>query len=164
MDAIVNGKVLSYDGTFFNCVIGREGITQNKKEGDWKTPAGIFNIEKIYYRKDRIPELATDFEMIPITKEMGWCDDVSSPFYNQPITIPSTFKHEDMWRDDELYDIVAVLNYNTNPIFPGKGSAIFIHVSRPNMEYTEGCIALAKEDLLLFLTKISRNTAINIQP
>lgn len=159
---IKSDKVLFIDGTFFNCVIGKNGITDNKTEGDLATPAGVFNIEKVFYREDRVSHFKCDFELIPIQKDMGWCDDSTSVFYNQLIRLPFEGSFENMWREDELYDIVAVISYNTNPVVSGRGSAIFLHVAKMSMEYTKGCIALAKEDLVKLLVSIRRETDIKI--
>ena len=161
---IKNGKVsLDTRGTFFNCVFGKNGFTRDKIEGDEKTPTGEFYIEKIFYRKDRSALFETDFELISIEKNFGWCDDVGSSFYNQFVVLPFGASFENLWREDELYDIVVVLSYNTKPIEKGKGSAIFIHVARPNMDYTKGCIALQKDDLIKLLGYMRKDTAIIIE-
>ena len=93
---------------------------------------------------------------------MGWCDDPVSRFYNQQIKLPSKFSHEKLYRNDDLYDLIAVMNYNTNPIIKNKGSAIFMHISKKSYKKTEGCIALKKKDLINILTKIKKNTKIKI--
>ncbi|MEI6316708.1 MAG: L,D-transpeptidase family protein [bacterium] len=164
MDIMVkNGKVsLGDSGTFFNCVFGKNGFTYNKIEGDEKTPIGNFSIEKIFFRKDRVGSFKTDFELIPIEKNYGWCDDVNSNLYNHFVLLPFAESHEDLWREDELYDIIVVLSYNTNPVIKGKGSAIFIHVAKPNMKHTKGCIALEKRDLITILGLITRSTKVEI--
>ena len=163
MNAIVNNKVLSYDGTFFNCVIGKNGVSDDKTEGDWKTPAGIFNIQKVFFRKDRMGDIECGLETIPITKDMVWCDDVESPFYNTLVSLPFNGSHEKLWREDELYDVILVLDYNTNPVVKGKGSAIFIHVAKESMEFTKGCVALKKADLLSLLKSIKKDTKVDIK-
>ena len=164
MNAIlVKAKVLSYDGAFFNCVIGKNGISSDKVEGDWKTPVGIFNIQKVFFRKDRLPDLDSDFEMIPLEKKMAWCDDAKSSFYNRLVALPFNGSHEVLWREDELYDIIVVLDYNTHPVVFNKGSAIFIHVTRPDMEYTKGCIALPRKNLISLLTMIKKGDMVDIQ-
>jgi L,D-peptidoglycan transpeptidase YkuD (ErfK/YbiS/YcfS/YnhG family) len=93
---------------------------------------------------------------------MGWCDDPVSRFYNRQIKLPSKFSHEKLYRNDDLYDLMAVINYNTNPIIKNKGSAIFMHVSGNSYKKTQGCIALKKKDLINILTKIKKNTKVKI--
>ena len=94
---------------------------------------------------------------------MGWCDDSKSKFYNKQILLPSKFKHEKLYRNDFIYDIIVVIDYNTKPVIKNKGSAIFIHVARNNLVPTKGCVALKKEDLLLLLSIIKANTKICIR-
>jgi L,D-peptidoglycan transpeptidase YkuD (ErfK/YbiS/YcfS/YnhG family) len=93
---------------------------------------------------------------------MGWCDDPASQFYNQQIKLPSKFRHEKLYRNDNLYDLIAVINYNTNPIIKNKGSAIFMHVSNNYYKKTKGCIALKKKHLIKILQEIKKNTKIKI--
>ena len=93
---------------------------------------------------------------------MGWCDDPKSNFYNQQIKLPSKFGHEKLYRNDRIYDLLVVLNYNTKPIRKNKGSAIFIHIAQKNYKPTAGCIALKKIDLIKLLQMINKNTKINI--
>jgi L,D-peptidoglycan transpeptidase YkuD (ErfK/YbiS/YcfS/YnhG family) len=93
---------------------------------------------------------------------MGWCDDVSSKRYNKQIKINKSISHEKLYRKDNIYDVIVVLNYNLNPIINGKGSAIFLHVAKKNYNKTQGCIALKKNELLYLLSKIKKNTQIKI--
>jgi len=93
---------------------------------------------------------------------MGWCDDVSSNYYNKQIKINKKISHEKLHRKDSVYDIIVVLNYNLNPIIKGKGSAIFLHVAKKNYNKTHGCIALKKNELLSLISKIKKNTQIRI--
>ncbi|MFN4181480.1 MAG: L,D-transpeptidase [Candidatus Paceibacteria bacterium] len=154
--------VVAYDGAFFNCVIGREGMTDDKKEGDWCTPRGVFNIKQIFYRADRLEDFECSLPKQPLKKEDGWDDDPQSPFYNTQVLLPHAYSAEELWREDELYDLILVLDYNQNPAIPGKGSAIFIHVSKEGMEYTKGCVALKKADLLALLSQIGPSTQVEI--
>ena len=122
---------------------------------------GKYKLLNLYYRQDRIKNIETKLDKIFIKKNLGWCDDVGSKFYNKPITTNKKIKHEKMFRYDTKYDLVIILNYNfKKPIF-GKGSAIFIHITN-NYKPTAGCIALSKKDLLILLKIISKNTFLKI--
>jgi len=154
----MNIEVYRDNKLFFNkkeykCSLGRNGITKDKKEGDGSTPAGCFYIRKILYRKDKVKKPITSLPTEEIKKNDGWCDDVSNDNYNKQIKLPSALSHENLWRNDDLYDIVAVVGYNDNPPIKKLGSAIFIHIAGPNYSPTAGCVGLSKEDLL----KILRN-------
>jgi len=153
---------LKYKNLKYRCALGKAGVNKKIKEGDGITPRGIFKITKIYYRVDKIKSVKTKLKKIKITKNMGWCDDPNSRFYNQQVKLPSKFSHEKLYRNDDLYDLVAVLNYNTNPIIKNKGSAIFLHIAKNSYKKTEGCIALKKEHLINILMKIKKNTKIKI--
>ena len=154
---------LKYKNFRFRCAIGKAGIGEKIKEGDNVTPKGIFKITKIYYRADRIKYIKTNIRRIKIKKDMGWCDDPKSKFYNMQIKIPNKYSYEKLYRNDNLYDLIAVLNYNTRPILKNKGSAIFIHISNNSYKKTAGCIALKKKNLIYILSKIKKNTKIKIK-
>jgi L,D-peptidoglycan transpeptidase YkuD (ErfK/YbiS/YcfS/YnhG family) len=153
---------LKYKNFKFRCSLGKAGIKKKKKEGDQVTPKGIFEVIKIYYRKDKIKKIISSIKKIQIKKNMGWCDDPKSDLYNQQIKLPSKFSYEKLYRKDGLYDIILVLNYNTSPIVKKKGSAIFIHIAKRKFKPTEGCIGLKKNDLIKLLKKIKKNTKIKI--
>ena len=153
---------LKYKNLRFRCALGEAGIKKKKKEGDNVTPKGIFNIIKMYYRPDKIKNITTDVKKIKIKKNMGWCDDSRSDSYNQQIKLPNKFGHEKLFRNDNLYDLILVLNYNINPTIKYKGSAIFIHIAKNSYKKTRGCIALKKEHLIELISKIKTNTKIKI--
>ena len=153
---------LKYKDLKFKCALGKSGIGNKKIEGDNITPKGVFNIIKIYYRKDRVKKLSSKFKLIEIKKNMGWCDDPKSTKYNQPIRLPTKYSHEILYRKDNIYDLILVLNYNIKPTIKNKGSAIFIHVAKKNYKKTAGCIALKKSDLLLLVKEINKNTKVII--
>jgi len=153
---------LQYKNLKFRCALGKAGIKKKGKEGDNVTPNGIFKITSMYYRSDRIKNIITIVKKIKITKKIGWCDDPNSLFYNQQISLPTKFSHEKLYRNDNLYDLVLVLDYNTNPIIKNKGSAIFIHIAKKNYKKTKGCIALKKKHLIELISKIKKNTKIKI--
>ena len=146
----------------FRCALGKAGIGRKIKEGDNITPKGTYKIIKIYYRKDRIKELVSQIKLIKIKKNMGWCDDPKSKKYNQLIYLPTKYSHEKLYRRDNIYDLIVVLNYNIKPIIKNKGSAIFIHIARKNYKKTSGCIALEKNNLIKLVLKIQKNTKIKI--
>ena len=153
---------LKYKKFKFRCALGKGGIKQKEREGDFITPKGKFKLIKIYYRSDRVKKINSKLKTIKIKKNMGWCDDVSSNYYNKQIKINKKIGHEKLHREDNVYDIIVVLNYNLNPIIKGKGSAIFLHVAKKNYNKTQGCIALKKNELLSLISKIKKNTQIRI--
>ena len=153
---------LKYKDLKFQCVFGKSGIGKKVREGDSITPRGVFKLVKVFYRADKIKNLRIPIKKIKIKKNMGWCDDPKSTFYNQLIKLPSNFGYEKLYRSDRLYDLIVVLNYNLNPIIKNKGSAIFIHVSKKSFKKTEGCIAVNKKDLIKLLSIIKKNTKIKI--
>jgi L,D-peptidoglycan transpeptidase YkuD (ErfK/YbiS/YcfS/YnhG family) len=153
---------LKYKNLEFKCSLGKAGIKKKKIEGDNITPKGNYKIVDIYYRKDRIKKISSEFKLIKIRKNMGWCDDPRSKKYNQLIKLPSKNTHEKLYRKDSIYDLIIVLDFNTNPIITNKGSAIFIHVAKPKFKKTAGCIGLKKSHLIQLIKIINRKTKINI--
>jgi L,D-peptidoglycan transpeptidase YkuD (ErfK/YbiS/YcfS/YnhG family) len=153
---------LKYKNFKFRCALGKNGIGKKIKEGDNITPMGTFKITKIYYRPDKIKKLITFFKKIKIKRNIGWCDDPRSKFYNKQMKIPSKFSHERLYRTDNIYDIIAVLNYNINPTIKNKGSAIFIHIAKNNYKLTAGCVAIKKNNLIKLLKIIKKNTRVKI--
>jgi len=147
----------------FRCSLGRHGVTNEKREGDRATPAGIFPLRRLLYRQDRLPAPACNLATAPIQPDDGWCDEPSHPAYNQLVTLPLEVSTERMWRKDQLYDLVLILGHNDDPIVPGLGSAIFLHVASDGYDPTEGCIALAKQDLLIVLEEVTPNSCIQIK-
>ena len=162
MIIVKKSKYLKYKNLKFRCSLGRGGIRKKKKEGDNITPRGIFKITSIYYRPDRIKTISTQLKKIKITKNIGWCDDPKSNFYNREIKLPNKFSHEKFYRKDNLYDIIAILNYNTKPIIKNKGSAIFIHIANNNYKPTAGCVGIKKNNFIKLLSIIEKNNKIKI--
>ena len=153
---------LKYKDLKFKCALGKSGIGNKKIEGDNITPKGNFKIIKIYYRKDRLKKLSSKFTLTQITKNMGWCDDPKSKKYNQLIKLPTKYSYENLYRRDNIYDLILVLNYNMKPKIKNKGSAIFIHVAKKNYKKTAGCIALRKFDLICLIKEVKQNTRVII--
>ena len=162
MIIVKNSGYLKYKNLKFRCALGKAGIKKKEKEGDSITPKGTFKIIRMYYRPDRIKNITAKIKKIKIKQNMGWCDDSKSHFYNQQIKLPNKFSHEKLFRNDNLYDLILVLNYNINPTIKNKGSAIFIHVANNSYKKTEGCIALKKGHLIELISKIKTNTKIKI--
>lgn len=141
-----DGALQSGDLTM-TCALGRGGTARDKKEGDGATPLGCFPLRRVLFRPDRLAAPATNLLVAPLSKGDAWCDDPEHPEYNQPVKLPFDGRHENLWRDDNLYDLIVILGHNDDPPVPYKGSAIFMHVARPGFAPTEGCIALCREDL-----------------
>ncbi len=159
---IKNKQTLIIDKFKFKCCIGKNGTTNNKKEGDKKTPKGIFKIENLYFRKDRLEKPSTSLKCIEIKKNMGWCNDIRFPKkYNQLFKIKNKIKHEKLKRKDYKYDLLIPIKYNFKNTVIGKGSCIFIHLTK-NYKPTAGCVAIAKKDFLIILKIIKKNSKIKI--
>ena len=163
MHILINKKYITFGKFKAKCSIGKGGINNKRKEGDLVTPKGRYKIKFILYRKDRVKKVQSKIKRIVIKKNMGWCDDPRSKKYNQLINLPSIFKHEKLFRQDNTYDIILVLNFNMNPVLKNKGSAIFIHIARKNFKKTEGCIAIKKVYLLKIIKEIKSSTKIMIE-
>ena len=156
-----NKYTLKIDDFKFKCCIGKNGLKKNKIEGDKCTPKGTFKLGTLYYRKDRVKKPITKLIVKKIEKNMGWCNDSNSKFYNQKIKINKKIKHEKLFRKDYKYDYLIPINYNIKNTKLGKGSAIFIHLTK-NYFPTAGCIALNKKDFLILLKLIDKKTKIKI--
>ena len=159
---VKNKHTLLIDEFKFKCCIGKKNTTINKKEGDQKTPKGTFEIENLYFRKDRVKKPQTSLKCIEIKKTMGWCDDICDPKkYNKLIKIDNKLKHEQLKRKDYKYNLLIPVKYNFKKPVVGKGSCIFIHLTK-NYNPTAGCIALKEKDFLILLKLIKKKTKIKI--
>ncbi len=154
--------VAVWGGRSFRCALGAAGIRADKREGDGATPSGSFALRRVLYRPDRLARPETRLPVMPIAPEDGWCDDPADPFYNRPVKLPYAGRHERLWRDDHLYDLVVVLGHNDDPVVPGRGSAVFLHLARPDYGPTEGCVALARDDLLTVLAEAGPGDRISV--
>jgi L,D-peptidoglycan transpeptidase YkuD (ErfK/YbiS/YcfS/YnhG family) len=150
IDVTKDGRV-SWPGGEARCALGRGGVRPDKREGDGGTPVGRFPLRRVLFRPDRLAPPETRLPVAPIDPADGWCDDPGHPDYNRPVRRPFPASHEEMWREDGVYDVVVVLGHNDDPVVPGAGSAVFMHVARPGYEPTAGCVALALPDLLRLL-------------
>jgi L,D-peptidoglycan transpeptidase YkuD (ErfK/YbiS/YcfS/YnhG family) len=169
MDLIVTAKPGETRGSAtlgelsFPCALGRSGILDPKREGDGGTPAGRFPFRRLLYRADRIPRIETRLPAAHIDPTDGWCDDPAAPDYNRPVTLPHPARHERLWLASPLYDLVVVIGHNDDPVVPGAGSAVFLHVAREDWGPTEGCVAFRPGDLLRILEIISPTDFIAIR-
>ena len=163
MHILINKNYLTYNNYKVKCALGKRGIGNKRREGDFITPRGNFKIKYILYRKDRIKRIQSKIKKIIIKKNMGWCDDPLSKNYNKLIKIPSEYNYEKLYKKDNVYDIILVLNYNMNPVVKNKGSAIFIHVTKTNYKKTEGCVAIKKVHLLKIIKELKNNIKIKIE-
>ena len=161
MHILINKNYLKYNKLKVKCAIGKKGIGYKRKEGDLMTPLGEFNIKYILYRKDRV-KVSTKLKKKVIKKNMGWCDDPKSRHYNKLVKLPFSYSHEKLFKKENIYDIILVLNYNMNPIKKRKGSAIFIHVAKNNFKKTKGCVAINKISLIKLIKKINPYTKVKI--
>lgn len=134
-------------GRSFRAALGRGGIRRDKQEGDGATPVGLLRLIRLLYRADRLRPPATALPREPIASDDGWCDDPAHADYNRAIRLPHPARHEALWREDGVYDLLAVLDWNAGPVRAGRGSAIFLHLARADYAPTEGCVALAEADL-----------------
>lgn len=138
---------LVLQGRVFRAALGRGGVSVVKREGDGATPAGLLPLRRVLYRADRTPIPQARVPREPIAETDGWCDDPGHPDYNRMVRLPHPAHCEALWRADGVYDVVGVLGWNDAPVERGRGSAIFLHLARPGFAPTDGCVALAEDDL-----------------
>ena len=147
MFATVRKGLLTLGCDRWRCAVGHGGVRRDKREGDGATPLAAMPLRRVLYRADRGTAPRCGVPVEPIGREDGWCDDPADRAYNTAVRLPHPARHERLWRDDALYDIVGVLGWNDDPVVRGRGSAIFLHVASPGYRPTEGCVALSDRDL-----------------
>ena len=130
------------------CAVGRGGSAEKQREGDGITPLGRWPLRQVLYRADRITAPKTRLPLAPIEPDQAWCDVPGDPNYNRLVRLPYPSLDERLWRDDSLYDLIVVVGFNDSPPVSGKGSAIFLHLARPDYSPTAGCVALSRDDLI----------------
>ena len=155
---------LSLTGRDRRCALGRAGVrpAADKREGDGATPAGLWPLRSVLWRPDRLSAPSSRLPARAIEPDDGWCDAPLDPAYNRPVRLPYPASAERMWRQDGVYDLVVVLGYNDAPVVQGAGSAIFMHVARSDYAATEGCIALALDDLLELVSRAAPGDAVRL--
>jgi L,D-peptidoglycan transpeptidase YkuD (ErfK/YbiS/YcfS/YnhG family) len=170
MDLVVTPVGLDHRGVArwgerrFRCALGRGGVAHRKREGDGATPVGAWAMRELLFRPDRVLRPRTALPSRPIELQDGWCDAPADARYNRPVPLPYPSSAERLWRDDRVYDLVVPLGYNDAPPRPGLGSAIFLHLARPGWRPTEGCVALARRDLLAVLATADRRSRVIVRP
>lgn len=156
---------LEINGKHYDCTLGRGGVVlpAQKMEGDGKTPLGVFPLRQLLYRADRVAKPDTQLPVEILTPQTGWCENPDHADYNKRVTMPHPAATDHMTREDHVYDYVVVVGYNDAPVVPGKGSAIFMHLARPDFSPTAGCVGLRLEDMLEVLKHCTPNTRIEIR-
>jgi L,D-peptidoglycan transpeptidase YkuD (ErfK/YbiS/YcfS/YnhG family) len=157
---VKNKNTLIIDNFKLKCCVGKNGLNSNKKEGDHSTPKGLFNLKKLYFRRDRVDIPKSKIDKIIIKKNMAWCDDPDHKKYNEEIKTYKRNLKENLYRKDHKYDYLISISHNEKKI-PNKGSAVFIHLT-DNYKPTGGCIALKKKDFEILIKLINKNTKIKI--
>ena len=161
MHIIINKNFLTYNNYKAKCAIGKRGIGYKRREGDLITPKGLYKIKYVLFRGDRV-KVKTKLKKKIIKRNNVWCDDPASKYYNKLVKFPFNYGHEKLYKKENIYDIILVLDFNMNPIKKNKGSAIFIHIAKNNFKKTEGCVAIKKKLLLKILNKIKVSTKVKI--
>lgn len=155
-DLMVSGAgIARLAGRSFRCAVGRGGVSSAKREGDGATPIGTWPLRQVLYRRDRGMRPVTALQTVALRPADGWCDAPSDPNYNRMVRHPYPASAEHLWRRDNIYDLIVVVGYNDAPVIPGKGSAIFLHVARPDYSPTAGCVAFSRRDLVTILGMLS---------
>ncbi len=149
--AVLTGGILILGSFRFRAAVGHGGVKSEKQEGDGVTPAGLMPLRQVLYRADRGARPRAGVPVQPLAPQDGWCDDPTHADYNKPVRLPHPGRHEALWRADSVYDVIGVLGWNDQPVVRKRGSAIFMHVVRPDWAPTEGCIALLRSELLAVL-------------
>lgn len=142
----------------FRCALGRGGVSSSKREGDGATPIGSWPLRNVLFRPDRLARPTTALPVAPLQPADGWCDAPADPNYNRMVRHPYPASAEHLWRKDGIYDLIVVVGYNDQPVIPGRGSAIFLHVARPDYTPTAGCVAFARQDLLQVLELLTASS------
>ena len=162
-DLTYENGLVNWPGGSARAACGSGGVRADKREGDHASPAGTFPLLRAFYRPDRLSTPPTELPLAALKPSDGWVDAPGDPAYNTLVTLPYPASTEVLWRDDGLYDLFVVIGYNTAPIVSGAGSAIFLHVARPDFSDTEGCIAIARDALIPLLSLLGPGSTITIK-
>ena len=162
--ALSDGRFLLGERTT-RCALGKNGVVEaaEKREGDGRSPLGTWTIRRVLYRPDKGGPPQTRLPTKALERDDGWCDAPADPAYNRAVKLPHPASAEQMWREDDVYDLVCILAHNDDPPVPGLGSAIFLHLARPGYAPTEGCVALSREDMLELLSLAKLGDAVAIE-
>ncbi|HEX5006408.1 MAG TPA: L,D-transpeptidase family protein [Hyphomonadaceae bacterium] len=162
-EATSHGR-LRWQGRDIRCALGRSGVVAAplKREGDGATPLGDWPMRRVFWRPDRLEKPVSQLPVIALRADMGWCDDPAHPDYNRQVVMPFPASHEKLWRDDDIYDLIVVLGYNDDPVIPGRGSAIFLHLAREDFSPTEGCVACSRDNLLALIRLAKPGDALSV--
>jgi L,D-peptidoglycan transpeptidase YkuD (ErfK/YbiS/YcfS/YnhG family) len=165
MDLIIRpDNTAQWRGRTIRCALGRGGIRDDKREGDGATPSGDYTLVRVLYRADRGPRPTTHLPVASIEPADGWCDAPRDPLYNRQVHLPYPASAESLWREDRVYDLIAVTDHNADPVVAGVGSAIFVHLARPDFGPTAGCIAFELADLRRLLAEWRAGDRLRIRP
>lgn len=162
-DLVYQQGALSWPGGSARAACGSGGVRADKREGDHASPEGTFPLVSSFYRADRVAPPQTALPLAALSPSDGWVDAPDDPSYNTLVALPYPASAEALWREDGLYDLFVVIGYNTEPVVPGHGSAIFLHVARPDFSGTEGCIAVARDVLVEVLALVGPSSTITIR-
>jgi L,D-peptidoglycan transpeptidase YkuD (ErfK/YbiS/YcfS/YnhG family) len=154
--------VLHFEDRDYACALGHNGVRAAKREGDGATPIGVFPLRRVFYRPDRLAQPASGLPAHALSPDDGWCDDPAHRDYNRLVKLPFDASHEELWRDDNLYDVIVVVGHNDDPTHPGLGSAIFIHCAAADYAPTEGCVALDRQTLIDLLPRLTPDSALRV--
>ncbi len=161
---ISSSGVIAWPGHQYRCALGAGGLVEAraKREGDGATPRGTYHLRRLLYRADRVAAPHSALPVRALREDDGWCDDAADPAYNRPVRLPYPASAEALWRSDHVYDLIGILSHNDAPPAPGLGSAVFLHLARPDYAPTRGCIALAEADLRALFAFATPATPIDI--
>jgi L,D-peptidoglycan transpeptidase YkuD (ErfK/YbiS/YcfS/YnhG family) len=164
IDASGSGRLV-WPGREARAALGKGGLrpAADKREGDGASPIGVWPLRRLLFRPDKAPPPITALPVEALHREDGWCDSPGDANYNRPVTLPYPASAETLWREDDVYDLVVVLGHNDDPVVPDLGSAIFLHLARPDYRPTEGCVALARLDLEALLAVARPGDALEIR-
>jgi L,D-peptidoglycan transpeptidase YkuD (ErfK/YbiS/YcfS/YnhG family) len=152
--------ILTFEGCTIPVALGRGGLKANKREGDGGTPIGTFRPLRLWWRKDRHARPKTGLPVRAIRQQDGWCEDPASRHYNRPICLAAESTADRLMRADHLYDFIVEIDQNTRPRVAGRGSAVFLHLARPGLAPTAGCIAMTHASMLRLLARLNKRTRI----
>jgi L,D-peptidoglycan transpeptidase YkuD (ErfK/YbiS/YcfS/YnhG family) len=167
MDLIVSnspaGPVMDWGAGPRRCAVGPAGIGHKKGEGDGMTPVGVFPLRRVFWRADRTEKPRTFLPERALQPNDGWCDFPGDPNYNKLVKHPYPVSAEHLWLDSHVYDIIVIVGFNDDPVVPGKGSAIFLHLAREAYPPTAGCVALTDHDLRAALAQFRPQDRLHIK-